>query len=378
MKKIAILISSRKGGHKFPAEAVSSYISKNYPQVKTKIYNLLDILPLADFLDKLGRWGDLHLPLLWRSGYSGLAQGNRTHSMIFKYFITSIFANKNSERRIRNAIGRVNLILSFQPEVNAIGSYLKKWLGVPLHTMVMDYSSHIGWADDSVDYYYVVNEIVYNQLINFGVPKDRIEITGAPPQQGFENVLKTTVSDQRRKLNLKEDMRTVLIMAGYLGRMVDYEGIIRTLLECKKKLQIMVVVGRNYPLYKKLKELNLPDLYPFYNVPVIHDVMWAADIIISKPGGMVIADALSLGKPLILIDPKAGSLQEIIFADFIEKQGAGIHLKSVQELKGTIERLYEEPQLLKSLSETSLKLGLRNRRASSIIGKRVVETVFNL
>ncbi|MEO0216064.1 MAG: glycosyltransferase [candidate division WOR-3 bacterium] len=375
MYRIAILISSRKGGHKFPAEAIARFISSHYKDVEIKLYNLLDIIPLANFLDKIGRWGDLNLRAFWRTGYSQLSKGNPLYASLFKYFIATIFANKSSERKIKNKIGRIDLILSFQPEVNVIGKWLKRWFGVPLYTMIMDYSSHIGWSDESVDHYYVVNEIVHKQLIEYDVPEEKIEISGAPPQSGFEEMLKTPIPLQRKKLNLVEDLPTVLVMAGYLGKMVDYEGIIKALSGCKKRIQILVVVGRNYPLYQKLQELKIPDVHPFYNVPSIHEVMWPADLVISKPGGMVIADALSLGKPMVLIDPKAGSLQERIFAEHIEKQGAGIHLRSASEVKETIERLFEEPALLKKMSDIALNLGLKNRQAAERIAQGVVDKI---
>lgn len=375
MLKIAIMISSRKGGHKFPAEAVANYLLSANQGVEVKIYNLLDYLPLANFLDKLGRWGDLKLPVIWRMGYLSLMKGDPIYNRIFRSFLVGVFANKDSERRIKKALGRVDIILSFQPEINCIGRWLKKWFGVPLHTMVMDYSSHLGWADREVDYYYVVNEIVYEQLKNYGVSEEKMEITGAPSQRGFEDVLEAPLQSLRNRLNINPERFTILLLAGYLGRMVDYEGIIKTIKDLPLPIQILVVVGRNYKLYKKLEAQNLPEVFIYYNVPSIHQIMGAADLVISKPGGMVIADALCLGKPLLLINPRAGSLQEIIFARHIQRQGAGIHLKTISELGDAIKNLMQNPLILREMSETAKKLGLRNRSAGRVIAQNIIRAI---
>lgn len=373
-KNVSILIASRKGGHKFPSEALSSYLNEKYKmKIVVKIYNLLDFIPLADFFDSIGRTGDIKFKWLWKKGYSNLKKGGKAFHWLYKNFMIFVFVNKFSRERIIRNIGKTDIIISFQPEINSVSRFIKKWFGVPFQTMVMDYSSHRGWADDYVDFYYVSNKIVYEQLIDYGVNPEKIMITGAPAQKGIENVLKTPVSERKKKLGLKDNIPTILIMAGYLGKMVDYPSIIKAIKETGIKVQIMVVLGRNRKMYEELKRLNLESVYLFLDIPCIHNVMSVADIIISKPGGMVIADALANGKPLILIDPIAGSLQEVIFADLVEKQGFGIHLKDAKEVGNVIFDLFVNKKRLKEMTEVAKSIGMINRKAVKMISDNIAK-----
>lgn len=376
MKRISILISSKKGGHKFPAESLVSYLKSNYPdKIEGRIVNLLDHIPLAYHLDKVGRWGDLKLRRLWRFGYANLHKGSSLYSRLYRRFITIVLGNKDSQRRIKNVLNKPDLIISFQPEVNCIAGWLHERFNVPVHTMVMDYSAHFGWTDRGISKYYVSNSIVHNQLLNYGVPKEKIQITGAPPQKGFEEVTKNTVEMQRQQLGVKTDLFTILIMGGFLGKMVDYPGIIKSLLKVKMPIQLVVVSGKNRAIYERIKKMNVENVHPYFNIPNIHTVMWAADLIISKPGGMVIADTLTLGKPMVLIDPKAGSLQEFIFAEYIAKQGVGIHLKDASEVRDTIEYLLSNPEKIDSMAKKSYELGEKNRNAARAIAEDIKKTI---
>jgi len=376
MKRVSIVICSRKGGHKFPTESLVSYLETHYPnEIQAQVVNLLDHIPLASHLDKIGRWGDLKLRRLWRFGYENLRAGESVFTWLYRRSVAIVLANKNSQRRITTVLNSPDLIISFQPEVNCIAGWLHKSFNVPIHTMVMDYSSHIGWTDKSISKYYVSNSIVHDQLINYGVPEEKIQVTGAPPQKGFEEVTQNSVEIQRQKLGVKKNRFTILIMAGYLGKMIDYLSIIRSLLTVKTALQLLVVVGKNLTMYEKIKKMNWENVHPYFNIPNIHTVMWAADIIISKPGGMVIADALTLGKPMILIDPKAGSLQEIIFAEYIAKQGVGIHLRDASEASDAIEDLLSNPDKIESIAQKSNELGQKNRNAARSIAEDIKKTL---
>ncbi len=373
MKHVALMFSSRKGGHRFPALALQRELSRvRDPSLRVTTINLLDQTPLADRLDRLGRWGDLHVTQVWRSGYARLSRADPVYTGLFRRFLTVVLANHASRRRWRSTLGTTDLIVSLQPEVNCIARWLKREFNVPIHTVVMDYIPHAGWTDPRLDYYYAGNEMTRDRLIGYGVPAGRIKVTGAPVQPGFENVMRTPVNEHRRRLNLDPILPTMLLMAGYLGTMVDYLGIIKALAALNRPLQILVVTGRNQALYRALQQQHDPRLRLYYDVPSIHTVMWASDLVISKPGGMVIADSLTLGKPMILIDPRAGSLQEVLFADLVEQQGAAIHLRDASQIGPVVRSILDDHERLRRMAEKARLLGTANRTAAAVITDHIV------
>ncbi len=372
MPTITLLYSSRKGGHRFPCLGLTAAINRMAPYARVNIVNLLDLIPMADGLDRLGRWGDLHLAWLWRRGYRRLHQGKTAFNDIYRLFLELILANPASRRRWRSAIGQTDLLVSFQPEVNCLAQWFKKEHRAPIHSIVMDIIPHAGWVDPRLDYYYAAMAITRQELIRHGAPAGRILVTGAPVQPGYEKVMSGSPAEQRRRLGLNPNLFTLLVMAGYLGNMVDYRGIINRLLSLNQAPQILVLAGQNRQLYQRLCRQSHPRLQVYQNVPSIHPLMWAADLVISKPGGMVIADALALGKPMILINPRAGSLQEIFFAAEMEKQGICLHLPDARPIGAVVQKIIEQPEISCRLVEAGQPLGRKNRAAARVIAEKIL------
>jgi processive 1,2-diacylglycerol beta-glucosyltransferase len=99
------------------------------------------------------------------------------------------------------------------------------------------------------------------------------------------------------------------------------------------------------------------------------DLMWASDVVISKPGSVTMAEALSLGKPMIVMNPLAGSAQELRFASFLEQNGAGLWARSVQELGGALRRVTGNTQEYAQMCGRAKNLGQCSLTAN--------ETIFN-
>ncbi len=370
------MIASRKGGHKFPALAI---VNKINAEKRTHIFaqtiNFLDHLPIMSLLDRLCRWSDLNLRSAWRAGYSALSKNNSFFLKLYSITLRAIISRSATEKKIRKLANNINLIVSVQPEINTTATIMKKWFAVPIHTMIMDYSAHAGWVDPGIDQYYVSTEYVRQQLKNYGVAEEKIIVTGAPIQPGFETAAKISIQQQRCLLGINPFSPTVLVMAGYLGRMVNYIGIIESLQKNIIGVQILVSTGKNKKIHNQLLSTAYLNVFPYYDVPTIHPVMRAADLVISKPGGMVIADCLAHGKPMLLINPQGGALQEFVFASMIARLGAGLHLKNVKEIGIQARFLFENRSRLDRMAHQSFKHGQDNRLAVNSIAEQIINTI---
>jgi processive 1,2-diacylglycerol beta-glucosyltransferase len=62
----------------------------------------------------------------------------------------------------------------------------------------------------------------------------------------------------------------------------------------------------------------------------MQELMAAADLILTKPGGLTTSEALALGKPLLILNPLPG--QEAANSDFLLEEGAAVKVNCVEDL----------------------------------------------
>lgn len=111
---------------------------------------------------------------------------------------------------------------------------------------------------------------------------------------------------------LKPSEQVVLIMGGGEG-MIDKEII--ELLKSRaypQDVRFMVVCGRNMKLYQSLLEefAEHPQITVMGYVDRMHELMAMADLMVTKPGGLTISEALTMERPMLLVKPLPGQEQD--------------------------------------------------------------------
>lgn len=258
----------------------------------------------------------------------------------------------------------VEYIKTFQPEAIVcthpfplgIVSHMKK-KGIfkgPLLTTITDFTLHSFWVFPEVDIYFIGAQALFTSVDEFRIDRDRIRATGIPIDPAF--------GKQYDQLRLREELSlspvgpVVLIMGGGLG-MGLLEEAVKVLAESTVKCQLVVVTGTNRPLYDRLakKAASMPRrLVVFSYVNNVHQLMAAADLMVSKPGGLSCAEALACGLPLVMVDPLPG--QEERNAEFLASSGAAVRLvgKSLAEV---VRGCLNNPERLHQMSAAAAKLG---------------------
>jgi processive 1,2-diacylglycerol beta-glucosyltransferase len=89
----------------------------------------------------------------------------------------------------------------------------------------------------------------------------------------------------------------------------------------------------------------------------MHELMAAADLIITKPGGLTTSEALALGKPLFILNPIPG--QEAANSDFLLERGAAAKVNRVEDLPYRLEQLLGSKKLVE-MGRAAKKLGRPN------------------
>ncbi len=86
--------------------------------------------------------------------------------------------------------------------------------------------------------------------------------------------------------------------------------------------------------------------------------MAAHDIVITKPGGLTVAEALALGKPLILCQPAPGV--ETANLEFLARQGVALPGRTAGEAIRSLEVFIHDSDRVKNMQTRAFSLGFPN------------------
>lgn len=275
------------------------------------------------------------------------------------------------------------LIIDFRPDIIicthafpcGVMSVLKNKTGIriPIVGIITDFTVHNFWIHPNVDLYVVAADELKEYLIEKGIKSDNICVTGIPISPKFAD--EHDELELRKTLGLKPNLPTLMVMGGGLG-FGPVGGIVKELSKISLPIQVIVIVGKNKTLRKKLEEIA--EQLPFYlkvlgYVNNIHEIMEVSDLLITKPGGLTSSEALGKQLPMIIINPIPG--QEEKNSDFLLRNKVALEVKNLSELKAKIEDLLTNPSALDEMKANTKKLGKPNsaREVVRIINKNYLQ-----
>ncbi len=221
-------------------------------------------------------------------------------------------------------------------------------LGIPLIGVLTDYAPHSFWIYDSVDYYIVPAEEVKLRFMQKGVEERKIINFGIPIEPKFVEIKnKERIAN---KLGLSLNKPIILIMGGGQG-LGPIKKVVKYIKSLDLQLQIIVTCGTNRKLLKWIKKKAKKSekrILALEYTETIDELMEIASLIITKPGGLTISEALAKGLPLVLINPIPG--QEAANANFLTKKGAAVKIDNPEEIPNIIKELITNRQKLADMS----------------------------
>src|SRR5205807_447407 len=132
-------------------------------------------------------------------------------------------------------------------------------------------------------------------------------------------------------------------------------------------LEIMVVTGRNVAVRAQLEVVEVPARHQtkvFGFTDQIDELMAAADLVVSKPGGLTTSETLARGAAMVVVNPIPG--QESRNSDFLLENGAAIKANNLATLGYKLTVLLREPGRLEQLKANARRLG-RPRAAFDVV-----------
>jgi UDP-N-acetylglucosamine:LPS N-acetylglucosamine transferase len=221
---------------------------------------------------------------------------------------------------------------------------------IPLVTVVTDpcYGFWRGWACEEVSLYLVASCEARRQLIDYGVSEDKIKICGIPIHPKFQFQTEGDKVATRAELGLDPEKFTVFINAGWVGG-GNIPRIFEEMVERGDQIenaQAIFLAGRNHELRERARAIARRA--PFQTkiigyTTVMEKLMNAADVMVSKLGGLTTFEALASRLPIIADTTTPPMPQESQTASLISQHNAGILLTRAGDIAPVIRRLLSDP-----------------------------------
>lgn len=226
--------------------------------------------------------------------------------------------------------------------------------GLPPFAQVMtDFALHRYWVQPRVRDHFVAGAEVARELAD-RMPWPRVHASGIPVAPKFERPVASL--EARAEWGLDPARPVALIMGGGLGLGVE-RAVIEALATQVSGLQLVAVCARNESARARLEGAGVARdaLRVLGYVDGMEGLLAAADVVITKPGGLSTSEALAVGRPLILTRPIPG--HEALNLDFLVRKGVALAATRAGELKAALEQILRDPALRLSLSRSAKATG---------------------
>lgn len=238
-------------------------------------------------------------------------------------------------------------------EIAALGKR-EGWFNSPILAVQTDFQTEPPWVQREIDVYGIGSEESKAQLIGWGVSPNRVVLCGIPIDPAF--ALAFEESEVLRALGLDPRRPVVLVMGGGMGP-APLDEIIQSLERCGLPLQVLAVSGRDQALKPRLESLRgkiALDLHVFGWSDSIPELMTAADLLITKPGGVTTAEALAVGLPMLLTHPIPGPEERHV--RYLEQNGAAVQARRLEDIPRLVAQLLNNPEKLAEMARRAREL----------------------
>jgi len=371
--KILIISSDTGGGHRSAAAAIVAGIESF---VKGESYAIRTIRAVEE---------SHHLAAKLVAIYNWLLR-NKQHWMKYYYWLINRFRPDTREFFYKRTVGYVagqfqkwcpHVVVSVHPLTQHMFARVLKELGladrIPLVTVVTDpyYGFWKGWACDDVKLYLVASEDARRQLIDYGIPSERIKISGMPVHPKFSFPGDDAARVARTALGLDPEKFTVFLNAGWEGG-GNISHILRELVRGELDVQAIFLAGKNEALRSEVELVAADAKFPVKVIGYsdeVEQLMRAANVMVSKLGGLTTFEALACRVPIIADAITQPMPQEASTVNLIVKSGAAVMLNKASDIVPVVHRMIEDSKHYAAMRAATITVAIPNAT------KRIVEEI---
>lgn len=338
-KRFLILTGDAGFGHRSAARSVAAALKAQHPgSAEVHIINPLTERPAPSFLRQTQVNYDqtvLKNPDWYRFTYS-ISDNRAVSSLVESGLTLMLFRNMQrllAEFEPHAILTTINL---FNAPMGSVLHLLQK--PIPFFTVVTDLADvHRLWFQASPDRIFVATEAVREQALQTGIAAHahKVNVSGIPVDPRLaEPADQEEKAQLRLSMDLQPDLPTLLFVGS--RRVAGIYECLEALQGCSHPVQVLLAAGGDEALCRRIsaQTWNFPLHYENYvkDLPV-----WlrAADVLVTKAGGLILSEGLAAGLPLVLINNLPG--QEDGNVRFITENRAGVRVQNEMEFLTVIE-----------------------------------------
>lgn len=243
------------------------------------------------------------------------------------YFANSLYAGHLEHYITENGFDAVITTHLFAMEAMT-AVHRKTDCRVPCYGILTDYTCIPFFAETKLEAYFIPHEDLRQEMVDKGMERARLVPTGIPVGARFAGRLDKAAA--RERLGIPQDGPLILIMTGGVGCGNITDLCDEVLRQSRSACRVCVLTGHNDEMKQQLDE-RYAGLDWLQTVPFTTDVstyMNAADVLISKPGGLSTTEAAVANVPLVHILAFSGC--ETKNAEFFSQRGMSIRADNAQ------------------------------------------------
>jgi processive 1,2-diacylglycerol beta-glucosyltransferase len=366
--RILVLSASVGAGHLRAAQAVELALRQTVPDATVQNLDVLTLTNAAfrhvyakaylDLVNKAPHVLGYFYDMMDRPSRSGKNGSNWLRLQVEKLNLTRFIKVLQSQAW--------DLVINthFLPAEIIASLRAKKRLKIPQVTVTTDFETHRLWVNQPCEHYFTATDEGALYLQSWGVPKGDTTPTGIPIHPVFSEPRDRAAC--RSRLGLALNRPVVLQLSGGFG-VGPIEKIYRGLLQVEEPLEILTVTARNEKAMGQLKKIDVPARHRAHVLGFteqIDKLMAAADLVLSKPGGLTTSETLACGTAMVVVNPIPG--QESRNSDFLLENGAAIKVNNIATLAHKVTALVRDRDRLAQLKANARRLG-RPRAAFDVV-----------
>jgi 1,2-diacylglycerol 3-beta-galactosyltransferase len=336
--RVLFLISDTGGGHRAAANAIAAALKDADPGCDVRIEDALvrtAAFP-ANRSPAIYAWGMKKARWVWGLFFFLLDGPVRAR-------LLGDLGFPGMRRRLRDLVAACapSVVVSTHPLLTRIVVRALRGLAAkpPFVIVVTDLvSGHASWYDPGADLLCLPTAEALERAAACGVPRAKMTVTGQPVHPKAAGAVA-----RRDALRARFSWtKPVVLMIGGGDGVGDLGGRVRAVASAGLPARLVVICGRNEALRAELAAERWPlevEVHGF--VDNLHELMAAADVLVTKGGPGSVIEGCVAGLPILIYDYLPG--QEVGNVALVQKAGAGSYVPRPQDLVAAVAKLVADP-----------------------------------